>query len=70
MLIRLNYEDIETGATVKAEVIGLEKADYDALKLYAGDQKLTGIEVTEERVDGEMCTYINIPYSAVEDQLD
>ena len=64
------YEDIETGATVKAEVIGLEKADYDALKLYAGDQELTGIEVTEERVDGEMCTYINIPYAAVKDHLE
>lgn len=64
------YEDIETGATVKAKVIGLEKADYDALKLYAGDQELTGIEVTEERVDGEMCTYINIPYAAVKNRLD
>ncbi|MFR5355442.1 MAG: hypothetical protein ACLTI1_04715 [Clostridia bacterium] len=50
------YEDIETGATVKADVIGLEKADYDALKLYADDQELTGIEVTDERVDGERCT--------------
>ena len=64
------YEDIETGATVKAEVIGLEKADYDALKLYAGDQELTGIEVTKESVDGEPCTYINIPYAAVKDHLE
>lgn len=64
------YEDIETGATVKAVVISLEKADYDALKLYADDQELTGIKVTEEYVNDEMCTYINIPYAAVKDQLD
>ncbi len=70
MLGRMCYEDIETGATVKAVVISLEKADYDALKLYADDQELTGIKVTEEYVNDEMCTYINIPYAAVKDQLD